>query len=191
MRNSFIGYYPRTEDELKLLWERGIIVLDTNVLLNLYRYSKESRKSLLDLLEAFEDQLWLPHHVALEYHRNRLPRIYDERDNCRSIVTEFNKLLKHLDESRRHPFVSAQFRKKLDDVVKELEGEIQSSAEELDSFKTRDPILEQITSLYDGRVGASPDNATLDAWLAEGEERYRQGIPPGFEDRKKKDDLCD
>jgi hypothetical protein len=188
MRKSFIGYYPPNDAELKQIWQKGIIVLDANVLLNLYRYSKEARRALLELIAGLADRLWLPYQVATEYHRHRLAQIYSERRNCDEFVTGFRKLLTNLDESRRQPFVGSDLRNKLDDIVKCVETEIKPIADELDEFKRNDPILDQLTALYDGKVGAEPDVATKDAWLAEGEERYRRGVPPGFEDRKKADE---
>lgn len=37
MKESFLGYYQPTEDEFNKLWSEGLVVLDTNVLLHLYR----------------------------------------------------------------------------------------------------------------------------------------------------------
>ena len=45
MRKTFPGYYRPTEAEFRRLWDKCIFVLDANVLLNLYRYSEETRKS--------------------------------------------------------------------------------------------------------------------------------------------------
>jgi hypothetical protein len=180
MRKSFIGYYSPSDAEIATIWQSGIIVFDTNVLINLYRYSKEARSALLELIGSLKDRLWLPNQIALEYHRQRLPQIYSERRNCDELLSGFRKLLTNLDESRRHPFVSPDFRKKLDATVSSLEQEIKPSSDELDAFKRSDPILERLTSLYEGKVGAEPDATTKDAWLAEGEDRYRRGVPPGL-----------
>ena len=38
MRELFPGYYPITDNDRSVLWEKGIFILDTNVLLKLYRY---------------------------------------------------------------------------------------------------------------------------------------------------------
>jgi len=52
LRDQFPGYYRRTEEELQRIWEDGLFVLDANVLLNLYRYSEDTRNDLLtDLCE--------------------------------------------------------------------------------------------------------------------------------------------
>ena len=40
MQNFFPGYYRPSEDDLTAIWRKCIFVLDTNVLLGLYRYPK-------------------------------------------------------------------------------------------------------------------------------------------------------
>lgn len=53
MRELFPGYYRKTDAEIKKIWEEGVIVFDANVLLNLYRYSDATRKTLLELIHKF------------------------------------------------------------------------------------------------------------------------------------------
>ena len=71
MKELFSGYYRKTEDDIKKIWEHGIIMFDTNVLLNLYRYSESTQNTILELIKRFSNQIYLPHQAALEYNRNR------------------------------------------------------------------------------------------------------------------------
>ena len=68
MRDQYFEYYKPSEEELKRYWKECIFVLDANVLLDLYRYSEESRNELLRILVAYKDRLWIPAQVALEFH---------------------------------------------------------------------------------------------------------------------------
>lgn len=70
MKELFPGYYRKTEADIKRIWENGIIMFDTNVLLNLYRYSESTQKTILELIKKFSSQIYLPHQAALEYNRN-------------------------------------------------------------------------------------------------------------------------
>src|SRR4051812_23289386 len=72
MRKRFPGYYRPTDEEFKENFKNGVFVFDTNVLLNLYRYSKESRKDLVKVLVAVKSRIWLPNHAAFEYQRRRI-----------------------------------------------------------------------------------------------------------------------
>jgi hypothetical protein len=61
MRNIFPGYYRPTDEEFYKMWQECIFVFDANVLLNLYRYSPDTRDELLDVLERLKDRIWIPH----------------------------------------------------------------------------------------------------------------------------------
>lgn len=43
MKKDFIGYYDLSDSELDQIWKDGIFSFDANTLLNLYRYSEETR----------------------------------------------------------------------------------------------------------------------------------------------------
>src|SRR3990167_6122081 len=114
MKKSFPGYYQPTDDEFNEIWENCVFVLDANVLLNLYRYSPETRDELINVLGEISDRLWLPHQAALEYHMNRLSVIQqqaDTYDSLRNLITNYrNKIeneLLSLAGRGRHPFVNS------------------------------------------------------------------------------------
>jgi predicted nucleic acid-binding protein len=48
-----------------------MVVLDTNVLLNLYRSNERTRQDSLAVLTKLRDRLWVPHQVLTEFWRNR------------------------------------------------------------------------------------------------------------------------
>ena len=48
MLKGFEGYYPPDFDKL---WNEATFVFDTNVLLDLYRFLRQYRKEMLDILD--------------------------------------------------------------------------------------------------------------------------------------------
>src|SRR5690242_10763012 len=100
MKESFIGFYRPTEEELADLWKNCIFILDANVLLDLYRYPKEARDDLIGILRKISDRLWVPYQAALEYQENRLIVIADQlkkyQDVRQVIVDIKNKLVGNL-----------------------------------------------------------------------------------------------
>ncbi len=58
----------------------GLVVLDTNVLVNLYRFTEQARDDLLGVLKQLDGRLWLPHQVLVEFWRNRDTVLRDPRD---------------------------------------------------------------------------------------------------------------
>jgi len=77
MRSAIKEYIEPSSKEKQELWEKAIFVFDTNVLLNLYRYSAKTRNSLLDAFQSFRDRVWIPYQVAYEYMRKRCEVIYE------------------------------------------------------------------------------------------------------------------
>jgi hypothetical protein len=68
-------------DDARLPRERffrqGLIVLDANVLLDLYRITPKARRHVLNAFNRVADRLWVPHQAALEFSRNRKQTVID------------------------------------------------------------------------------------------------------------------
>lgn len=47
MKDKFFGFYPPDEKEIEKIWKNAIIAFDTNTLLNLYRYSKNTKNDFI------------------------------------------------------------------------------------------------------------------------------------------------
>ena len=81
MIELFKGYTNYSEDEYKRIWESAIIVVDTNILLNFYRYSEDTKKEMFKILTNLKDRLWIPYQIAKEYFKNKnnvMVNSYDE-----------------------------------------------------------------------------------------------------------------
>ena len=74
-----------TEHELKSILENGIIVFDTNVLLNLYFYTVETKNKMIGVMEKYKERLWMPYQVGWEYFNNRENKIEILRGSCYKI----------------------------------------------------------------------------------------------------------
>lgn len=69
--DSFRGYRPLTEAQVKEAWAKATFCLDTNFLLDLYRYSDDSRDEFLKVLDRIKNRLFVPARIADEFARNR------------------------------------------------------------------------------------------------------------------------
>ena len=78
MKNGFEHYFKPDESALAELWDRALIVLDANVLLDLYRLPTVASSDLLSVLDGVSERIWLPHQVAAEFHRGRIGVIAKE-----------------------------------------------------------------------------------------------------------------
>jgi hypothetical protein len=194
MRTTFRGYYAPSREELTSLWDAGLIVLDTNVLLNLYRYTEETRESLLGVLTEFAEHLWLPYQVAEEYHKQRPTIITEQRKAYeglrKSVTSSIGALKGQVDKYRRHPVLE------VNDLIEAIDKLYRSLLDIISRQEKRhsdvashtvrdDDVLDRITLLYEGRVGQPYEEARFADIKAEGERRYTAKIPPGYADRNK------
>ena len=192
MKKSFPGYYRPSEAEFRKLWDKCLFVLDANVLLNLYRYSDETRKKLLDIMQQIKPRLWVPHQAALEYQRNRLEVISAQREAYKQIGLLLEDTSKKLETQlrtyKRHPLISAErLYASISEVFsKQLEA-LKKVREKHPDLLNDDPVREALTKLLDGRVGPPYADDRLKQIYKEGEERYAKAKPPGFKDAKTKE----
>lgn len=194
MRDAFYGHYPLTADEQEHLRSHAVIVMDTNALLNLYRYSPLARAKFHDALVEVADRLWMPYQVGLEFHAQRVSRILEQL----GIEKAFSKALDEIANSvdgklgkfKKNAFIA------VDGLVAKIVGAVNEVREELRSARAErhgaygvsvndDPILLQLATLYEGKVGVAYSDADLTEIYKDADSRYENRIPPGYEDRSK------
>lgn len=187
MKNIFPGYYKKSDIELKGIWDNGIILFDTNVLLNLYRYSDTTRDTILDLIRKFADKIALPHQSALEYNRNRYEVIAEQEKAYKEFLDKIDQIQKDLQSTSKPPFLSKKIDTELNSVFKDVRKEVEESIKKYCDFLKDDPIFENLTEIFGGKISENFTKEELENIYKEGEIRYKSKIPPGFEDEKNKE----
>ncbi|MBY8849436.1 PIN-like domain-containing protein [Saccharothrix longispora] len=69
--DDFGAYRTARPDHHRDLFARGMVVLDTATLLDLYRYPAAARADLLKALHRVRDRLWVPHQALAGFWRGR------------------------------------------------------------------------------------------------------------------------
>lgn len=185
MKKYFHGYYKPTNEEFDAIWDKAIIVVDANVLLNLYTYSATTAQEVLSLFGEFVNRLWVPHQVALEYHKNRCGIILKESKRYTDIAKELEKVGMDLRAKKQHPYITIELAKKFEGIEAEIKKELEEGERKHRNLITTDSIYEKITELFDGKVGSPMTDEVLESVYKEGKTRYTGNIPPGFSDIKK------
>lgn len=187
MRSLFRGYLRPNDEELSKLWKSAVFAIDANVLLNLYRYSNETRRELEASLESIGDRLFLPHQAAKEFLKNRLVVTADQANEYTKAVSMIEDLSKVLSHKKRHPFISPEllpdFREWTTTLVEDLNDQQGRLLERLN----KDEILTFIEGLFDNKTGQVLSQEIMSGLIDEGEARYQKRIPPGYKDSKKDD----
>ncbi len=192
MKNKFKEYICLSEEQKKKIWEGGIFVLDANVLLNMFRYSRQSSDDLFDIIKAHEDNLWLPYQVGLEFfnnYRGIIEGINKEFNNLLEEINSIDALLAekfNFNKLKNDPALNIkQFREDINDFIKQEKSKIIKWQKEFEE-NDKEAILNKILSLFEGKVGDDYDDNSLNTIYTDGEKRYKDNIPPGYADLKEK-----
>lgn len=192
--------------DIKTLLENDnyIIFLDTNVLLNIYRYSPEFSEFALNCLQVVKDYVVLPATVRLEYGKHcgaEFSKMQDRAKNAGNetadqIKRSKEKVLATCDKLERLQFPD------VDDLRDSLSSKLDEVQAVLEAFFQERSSLNLISHAWNGTdyvmalvneweqsqsIMSSLSQEDIYLWCEEGENRYKKEIPPGFKDAKNKD----
>lgn len=191
MRKSYEEYYGRTDEELESLWQSAVIVLDTNSLLDLYRFSEEASKQYIEVLGSLKEQLWIPYHVGYEFQERRLTVIGQQEGRYQKVCSDIDMALSRLGtdlqdiDPKRHPILTKNaVLEPLAKTAKNLKKKVLELQKTHPDYRSRDSIRDALDELYEGRVGPAYDESRLQDVYEEAKRRYERRIPPGFKDQK-------
>jgi hypothetical protein len=187
MRDIFPAFFRPTEAGYKALWKDAVFAIDANVVLNLYRYSTETRKQLEATLTALKTRLFIPHQAAREFLRNRLSVTAGQANEYTKAIDKLTELAATLSDRRRHPYLEEAALPEFNETVDRIRIQLDAQKAALLNRLSQDEILEFIEQVFAGRTGKPFEEARLAEIASEGEKRYEGRVPPGFEDVKKDD----
>ena len=203
MREEFGGFYGISEEVIEqvLKSENTIFIFDTNILLTLYRCEEETRNQFFKIWEKVKDNCWFPHHVCLEYQRNRLVVVKGSRDSLNSIPKEIKNTIKELrgkiygNSFNQTVSRYSKLRSEIDSLFESFDRVVESFTSDsidvrnskIDFFTNHDVIRDEIDKLTAGKIGPAPaTQAVIDELNKTAKIRYKYKTGPGFEDSSDK-----
>ncbi|MFI6959893.1 PIN-like domain-containing protein [Nocardia sp. NPDC050408] len=196
-RTEFASYYPPTDDDLQRFVTEGLVVLDTNAVLDLYRFTDTTREEYFDALGLLGERLWIPNRVGEEFY-DRRTTVIRERQGIRAVIAE--QVAEPVEavvaavagHARRHGLdgdTAAAVREgvlaALEPVIREIEGTVGGVTIDPDAHPDSDPILTQICELFDEKTGTAFDEKQSSAAQNQHKTRLAGHVPPGYCDSKK------
>jgi len=194
--DGFEAYRTATADDYHGLLTRGLVVPDTNVFLNLYRYNDLTRSDLFRVLGGLGDSLWVPRQVMVEFWRNRESVLQDPRDTgktARDLAAKRDEALSTFRAWSNRVSLPTGRRQELAGLLSEAFGKVIAGVGELadddaSQFTTdtgKDPVLAGLEPILRGRVGSRLDDAEHKKALEEAKRRAVAKEPPGYMDAGK------
>lgn len=191
MRELFPGNYKPDIQVIKEIWQDCIFILDTNVILNLFRFAQPEREAVLKLLESIGDRLWIPHQVALEFQMNRLTLIHDRIASYDTVIKKVGELETVFQDALRAERLQG---KEIDELLEKIREGSSGLISYLEAEKRNEQVAlieeeglhRRIDNLFTDRIGDAPVNQEwLEGVYKDGKQRQAFLIPPSFMDKKK------
>ena len=179
-----------------------IIVLDTTVLLELYRQPANISLDVISALKRILTNIYIPRQVYEEYLKNYHKICGDEKKKYKKVTKELSDSLKKLQndiakkvgEYRKHNYTDiSKLQNNLNEKIKDTQNIItefeKSHHAEIQlniNFLQNDKVKEFVDLLLNqGSIGQKIPFSKKILLLQEGQVRYDNLIPPGFHDSAK------
>jgi hypothetical protein len=199
MRRTYREWYRPSGDELRSLWQDALIILDSNVLLDLYKYPNDAVREFLGVLNALRERIWMPYQIGLEFHKNRERVMSERRSSLDQLIKEINTLRGNIDRLSippHHPMLdidkAEQERIRVHAAVDDMEQMILAVRDAMPLVSPADIlhddwVLRELNSLYQGRTGSAFTAKELSEATIEAQGRYKEQKPPGYRDQDKEE----
>lgn len=192
MKDKFIGFYDPTKEEIDTAWKDGTFAFDANSLLNLYRYTEDTRNDFINAIKNIKKRLFLPYQSAYEFHNNRLNVIERTKESFNEVLKSFSthieKFYSEINSFKIHPSIKIEEIEKINSkFLKELSDVLDKQKGKHPDFNSNDEVLNNLSDIFESYlVGQEFNDEDLKKIYAEGENRYSNKIPPGYQDASNK-----
>ncbi len=196
--NGLSAYRTVTTEEYQSVMQNGLVVLDTNSLLDLYRYHDSTRKEFLALYAALGDRLWIPHHVMFEFLERRTSVLAERASELSSTLGDLNSHIKQYTDRLFEwtnrigltPDIKAEKVAIINAAAQRIAREIAELSVD-SNFEgaedtSQDPVLIALEPILNNRLGAPLPPDEMRNVKEEARQRIEDRRPPGYMDAKKK-----
>ena len=197
--DGFEGYRTPSDDEFRSALVASLVVFDTNVFLNLYRYNDQTRRSVIDVIAALGDRFWVPYQVLEEFWRNReralvrpLTEVKQSAENLGKQLEAAREVLRMwvnraaLTPESAQP-VEHQLAEAFDAARALIDRLADSEAVNRARNTQHDSVLASLLPVLEQHVGRPMSEEDYARAVTEGQRRAATGEPPGFADVSKAD----
>lgn len=182
MNKYFPGYYPLEGDDANELWNNGVIVLDSSILLGLFCIKQDLAAKILDIFEkdSIKNKLWISYDSAWHYHKFVNEVIMKQIVSIDKMKYLLNQAVGLAKDDLCYPHFSSETFAGLEGIVDTLNSACDSQKEAQKNMLYNHELKQRIDRLFSDRVGVPYEIAQLEELYIQGESRYTTLIPPGY-----------
>lgn len=198
MENLFPEFYLKelTSSDLKT---NNLIVLDSNILLDVLRLPSAVSKKYMEAIEKSKNSIFIPYIVGLEFNFNKK----ETKIRTKQDLEKYEERISESIEKLKDKILDLNFlrhKNKKKEISQKLTDEIENYFPKLDTF-IKDEVYPVIHEEYSddldirtrelvNLLGESIADILTQEWIdkvqEEGKARYIASIPPGYNDEKSK-----
>lgn len=196
---GFETYRTVTQEDYHYLLTSGLIVFDTNALLNLYRYHAKTREDLIAILAHIKNRLWVPYQAMYEFWQGRSSVIGSNAREMEGIIDGLFRNRSDLERGIRTwanrvglpPEETTEFVSTIESAVGDVANKMREMSAD-DTFEhaedtDKDPVITALSSILEGNVGDPLTVDELRKARKEAAQRIADKRPPGWKDAHKRD----
>ncbi len=143
---------------------------------------------MLRVMDLISDRIWIPHQIALEYHKHMLDEIHNQNNTYRDII---DYVRDNIDDLKKWLSNLRNSNINLEEIIAILDESQNKIVTNLEAQEKDQPdliqIMNQITSLLENKIGDAYSQIELDNLFKDGLRRFENKIPPGYKDVKEKE----
>lgn len=194
LKELFPEFYQSKLDMKDLSSEsENLLVLDTNYLLDIIQLPTTVSKKYIEALEKVKENIYIPYLVALEFNfkksslkKGKIKKIRKYKSEIEQSVANINKKIEEIDlvDKEEKENFTRELLKITEDYLDELTKMIDSKVTSMITEEENE-LYERLISIIEDRIGDKYSQEWIEKIEEEGEKRYEQNIPPGFNDSSK------
>lgn len=198
LKELFPEFYQSKLDMKDLSSEsENLLVLDTNYLLDIIQLPTTVSKKYIEALEKVKENIYIPYLVALEFNfkksslkKGKIKKIRKYKNEIEQSVVNIKKKIDEIDlvDKEEKEIFTNELLTMTEDYLVELKKILDSKVSSMITEEENE-LYERLISVIEDKIGNKYSQKWIDEIEKEGEERYEQNIPPGFNDSSKEDEI--
>lgn len=185
-----------------MIFEKTIIVFDTNVFLNLYRFSPDYANFMLTVMKQIAKNIIVPNTIYCEFKRHNEKLFQSRQESMNNLVSENIDILKKQKEAINGSFkrfIQGKF-PETDKFLNDVSSKYDEAIDIISNYFNVHSVLGHVKDMWtndkpdifmeklltEGRVLSDLPLKRIYQLCDEGEKRFKDKMPPGYKDDKDK-----
>lgn len=158
MYDLFPGYYKPSKEQFAQMWQECVFSFDASVLLNIYRYTSETREELFKIFEYLKERTWLTHQAVLEYHENREEVIAQQYTIYEDVENALRKASDDIANKYRrgHSFADTDLiLRVIEESIKKIRSALSAAQSKHPDRREQDDLVDRVTNIFTWRSASN------------------------------------